>query len=231
MGDPEGDLRIRSDAELRKLAEDIVEGRVYGDWMVPLVPPGDRGPGVAFINRSQPLITPLELQAQADSSRHPGWEPDIQTISSMFPVIMLAEDELRAQWEECGVAHFFEYASEANPSTQVNGLPMFWSAKIILRAELHTLDLFIFEYRKLKEGYMEGYEVDTPSVELPATVTLRYVDEVPGGRTVTIYEFPVRCWADDGITLQTGYREGVKQNKNISVGATFCCIQAKIQDD
>ena len=98
----------RTDAQLRKLAADIVNGLVYADFIVPHVPEtkGTR-PVVIHITHSGKVITPLQMIQQAPHTHYEGMVPDTATIHSLFKVLMLLDKETIDRWDEWGVVSVF----------------------------------------------------------------------------------------------------------------------------
>jgi hypothetical protein len=222
----------RTDAQLRKLAADIVNGLVYADFIVPYVPETKgTAPMVVHITHSGKVITPLDMLKKAPYTHHEGMVPDRATIVSLFKVTMFLDSETLARWEEWGVVSLFEYADKADTGTIINGLPTLWSVQLILRDEWPRLVQFMKEYEEMKLSFM-GEPDEVPIEDTwPPTFNIRMKCPLPdGGARLVFMEFPVKSVseAEGGCVIEIGYREGVSQNENISFGKPSCCIDATV---
>lgn len=225
-----GERKPRSESELKKLAMDIVDGLVYTTFMVPMIKkrtPGETVPSVVYLTHSESVITPLEMMDQSLKALHSGveLEPDVATINTMFP--MLAMGAI-SHMKEIGAIHLYEYADKRDHATQINKLPLFWSCHYILDSEMMRLTQLMAEYDAHKRAFSGPIEKKT---ELPATVRVVSSHKVEGGTKYNMVIYPVRAWASDKCTLLTGYREGVEQNKEISLGASCARLSFVMSDE
>lgn len=224
----------RPEHELRTLAADIYDGKVYGSWMFYRKKPSPNDikvPKVIYISGDQKLITPDELQKQATWQKgHPDYEVDIERINCLWmPLMFLTSEQLHEMAQT--TLHVYSYMTEMNPSDRLtNGLPHFFSLHQISHSEWRQICVYIQEYAEVKEKYFGS--APKPPAELPATIQLRfYRNHGDGLHSLLVWIYPVKALAADGYTLITGYRDGIDQNKEISFGADHASVRIEYSDD
>lgn len=101
---------MKTKEELKQLAIDIVEGKVFGTW-------------------------------------------NIENPSDMAMVFMVSIFMKKKDFPKDAV-HFYEYMSEAGPRG-VNGMPCFFSARVLNKKEAEILQPLINKYKKQKEAFLK----------------------------------------------------------------------------
>lgn len=109
----------RTEPELRQLAMDIADGKVFGSWM--------RDDGHLAFQCVTALLPPEALQKMLDAK----------------------------------VAGLYEYYDKAEPRG-INGMPAFFSYKVVLASEAPRLDQLVKELYEVKKKFLEGDECESP---------------------------------------------------------------------
>lgn len=226
----------RSEAELRKLAQDIFAGQVYGSWQAPWIPEENIGktPFTVIIN-SDPPKTPKQLEKESLLNMgRPGFKQDPQFVATLWPLLGFMDgDTAKEFYSDCYA--IYSHVEELEAGRTVNGLPTFWSVHKLTKREMvflnQCLEQIERKQRELEDEWAEdSFDPSTPEqveMSLPATINIILGEELENNRLLKIvFIFPVQSWLPDGYTLQAGYREGVSQNKDIREGAPYACISA-----
>lgn len=223
-------FKRKPEEELKQLAIDIVDGKVYGSFALPKKPKNHKPSNVIYVSQTMPVITAAELFEKSLYPYPSDYVVDMEPFETIFKIVLAFNSKKFSEaCIEQGVAHIYEYADKVDTNNKVNGYPTAWSFCTILEEDWKIVYNHMKEYMQLKAKFGNKFVKKVSTPKTFNVVFIKYIGDHQ--RQTSIMIFPFKRLGSDGYTYIAGYPEGVNCIDPIYAGASCSIITATESDE